>query len=213
MKTQDNALTAKLNITFLSKNNIVLKLIFALVFTLAMAASANVSIYTPVSPVPITLQTMTVLLSGIFLGSKFALISQIGYLMIGTAGFSVFAGFKSGAAALSGATGGYLLGFVFAAYITGYIFENFENIIKEKIYLTLIACLTGLSVIYFLGYIHLFGLLSSVYHGIALKILAVKAFDMAVKPFILIEFMKFFMVIDSAVIWKINIRKNIAKKS
>jgi len=208
----ENTLTTKLNKSYIGINNTILKLFFSLAFAFAMAASANVFIYIPITPVPITLQTLTVLLSGIFLGSRFALISQVEYLMLGIMGLPVFAGFKSGPAALVGPTGGYLIGFVFAAYIAGYIFENFANIIKEKIYLLLAACLTGLAVIYFCGYIHLFGYLAAISHGAGFRTLAIKTFNLAVKPFVLIEFIKFFIVIDSAVIWKINIQKKQHKK-
>ena len=211
MNTSENILTTKLNKSYIIKN--ILKLFFASAFAFAMAASANVFIYTPISPVPITLQTLTVLFSGIFLGSRFAFISQLEYLILGIMGLPVFAGFRSGPATFLGVTGGYLIGFVFAAYITGYIFENFGNKIKEKICLTLAACLIGLAVIYLFGYIHLFGYLSTIYHGMEFKSLAIKTFDLAVKPFILVEFIKFFIVIDSAVIWKINILKKPAKES
>lgn len=211
MKTHESISTVKLNTIFIDKNNIVFKLIFALAFVLAMAASANIFIYTAISPVPITLQTITVLLSGIFLGSRFALMSQTAYLLIGIIGFPVFAGFRSGPVAITGVTGGYLLGFVFAAYITGYIFENFENIVKEKTYLIIAACMSGLFIIYFLGYVHLFGLLYSGCRQAAFKTLALRVFDIAVKPFVTIELIKLFIAVDSVLIWKANITKNVTK--
>ncbi|MCX6384420.1 MAG: biotin transporter BioY [Actinobacteria bacterium] len=206
-------LTARINSKIIKKNNFLIKLAFTFAFAITMAVSANTFIYIPVTPVPITLQTLTVLISGIFLGSKFAFLSQLQYLMLGIIGFPVFAGFKSGIYTLLGPTGGYLIGFVFAAYVTGYIFENFSKNIKDNLYLSLISCMSGLIVIYLSGYIHLFGYLSSVMGSTAVKTLALKTFDLAVKPFILVEFIKFFIIIDSAAIWKLNSHHNFPGKN
>ena len=104
----------------------------------------------PTEPIPFTLQTLFVLLSGAFLGKKDGFIAQSIYLMLGAMGLPVFAGPIAGIAKLFGPTGGYLLSFPFAAFITGYFFK------KESSIFTLIgAALLATFTIYFFGIMHL----------------------------------------------------------
>ena len=77
----------------------------------------------PFGPVPITGQTFAVLMIGALLGSRRGALAVLAYLAQGLAGLPVFA-MVSGPAALLGPTGGYLLGFVPAAYITGMLAEK-----------------------------------------------------------------------------------------
>lgn len=88
-----------------------------------IAISAQITINLPFSPVPITAQTLAVLLAGLFLGKNLGAASVAAYLAQGAAGLPVFAGGKSGLAALFGPTGGYLFGFLAAAYIVGMLSE------------------------------------------------------------------------------------------
>ncbi len=69
----------------------------------------------PIGEVPFTLQTFAVAAVGGLLGPKRGTAAILAYVLMGLVGIPVFAGFKAGAAALMGATGGYILGFVFAA--------------------------------------------------------------------------------------------------
>lgn len=71
------------------------------------------------TPVPLTLQTFFVLLSGALLGRRLGTISQISYLFLGFLGFSIFTGTGSGSFYLLGPTGGYLFGFAAAAFFIG----------------------------------------------------------------------------------------------
>lgn len=73
----------------------------------------------PISPVPITLQTMVVTLAGLILGPRYGAASVLLYLLAGLIGLPVFAGGKSGLAAFLGPTGGYLIGFVICAIMCG----------------------------------------------------------------------------------------------
>lgn len=75
----------------------------------------------PTYPVPYTLQTMFVLLSGAFLGPYLGALSQFIYLGLGSVGLPVFAGPTAGFVKLLGPTGGYLLAFPISAFITGYL--------------------------------------------------------------------------------------------
>ncbi len=74
--------------------------------------------------VPITLQTFGVLLAGAVLGSRRGGLAVLLYLVVGAAGLPVFAGGKAGLGVLTGPTGGYLIGFVLAAFLCGFIVER-----------------------------------------------------------------------------------------
>jgi len=89
-----------------------------------IALSAQIAIPVPFSPVPITLQTFAVLLVGAFLGSRLGVLSIFAYLLEGSLGLPVFAQAHTGIVHLVGPTGGYLLGFIPAAFITGLVAER-----------------------------------------------------------------------------------------
>ena len=93
-------------------------------FAIATALSAHVRIPLPFTPVPITLQTLVVLLAGLTLGAGGGAASQTLYLGAGLAGLPVFA---AGAGAVFGPTGGYLIGFALAAAVAGAIARRRED--------------------------------------------------------------------------------------
>jgi biotin transport system substrate-specific component len=90
-----------------------------LAFALLTALGAFVRIPLPFTPVPITLQTFFVLAAGIYLGSRDAAFSQLGYLALGAVGLPVFAGGGAGFGHFLGVTGGYLIAFPIAAALVG----------------------------------------------------------------------------------------------
>ncbi len=83
------------------------------------AVCAQIGFYLPGNPIPVTLQVFAVVSCGMALGGRLGAISQIEYLVAGAVGAPVFAGFRGGLGALAGPTGGYLVGFIAAAYVTG----------------------------------------------------------------------------------------------
>lgn len=95
-----------------------------LIGSLLIGILAQISIPIPFSPVPITGQTIGVVLVGGVLGSKRGAISIICYLLEGSFGLPVFANMKAGAHVLIGPTGGYLWGFIVAAFLIGYLKEK-----------------------------------------------------------------------------------------
>lgn len=90
-------------------------------FALLTWAGARIAVPLPFTPVPGTLQTLAVLLSGLFLGARGGAASQLLYLSMGLAGIPVFALPGAGPGYLLGPTGGYLVGFAAAAWVTGWI--------------------------------------------------------------------------------------------
>lgn len=93
-------------------------------FSLLIALAAQVSIPLPFTPVPVTLQTFMVVLAGALLGSRRGAAVVLLYLAEGFAGIPVFSLGRAGFAHLLGPTGGYLVGFVAAAWLTGFLVER-----------------------------------------------------------------------------------------
>ncbi len=116
-------------------------------FILATALGAYVRIPVGGSPVPITLQTFFVLLSGAALGRRLGAFSQFGYLVLGASGLPIFQGASFGAPYLLSPTAGYLVGFIFAAYLTGRMIE-FKPSDMKWIFVSFLA---GSLVIYAFG--------------------------------------------------------------
>ena len=89
---------------------------------LLIALSAKLQI--PFWPVPMTLQSLAVLLAGLCLGPCLGGLAVAAYLLAGAAGLPVFAGTRSGLAVLTGPTGGYLAGFLLAVLLVGALAER-----------------------------------------------------------------------------------------
>jgi len=89
-------------------------------FAVLTALGAQVAIPLPHTPVPMTLQTLVVLLAGVTLGPRLGLASMAFYLLLGLAGHHVFAENRWGLHTLVGCDGGYLLGFLLAQPVIGW---------------------------------------------------------------------------------------------
>jgi biotin transport system substrate-specific component len=115
------------------------------------AASAQISIPLPFTQVPLTLQPTVVLLGGLALGSRLGSASQVLYLMAGIAGLPVFAPSPEllpGALRLLGPTGGYLMAYPAAAFVTGYLAERG---LDRRYATSVVAMLAGLLIVYAAG--------------------------------------------------------------
>jgi biotin transport system substrate-specific component len=124
------------------------KIILAFAGSIILALLAQLRIPVPFSPVPITGQTLGVLLLGGILGSKIGTLSVVFYIFEGFSGLPVFAGIGAGPTYLLGPTGGYLIGFIPGAFLTGYIVENFGEV---QFYKSFIAALMGSTAIFVFG--------------------------------------------------------------
>ncbi len=116
-------------------------------FALLTALAAQVRIPLPFTPVPITGQTFAVLLSGAVLGSTAGAASQGLYLLLGLF-LPFYAGGASGWEYATGATGGFLMGFVVAAWVVGQLAERRQD---RDVGTAIPAFLTGTVVIYLFG--------------------------------------------------------------
>ena len=124
--------------------------ILAIIGSFVVAALAQISV--PLWPVPITGQTFGVLIVGMALGSKLGMLSLTLYMLEGICGLPVFANFSSGPGVIVGPTGGYIIGFIFAAGAIGYLAERKWD---RSILSTALAMLIGNIILYIPGLIWL----------------------------------------------------------
>jgi biotin transport system substrate-specific component len=174
---------------------ILVKFSLSLVFVILMWISANSFVYLPFTPVPVTMQVFTVLFCAISLGKTWALVSQLEYLMLGLAGFPLFAGFKSGMAVLLGPTGGYVIGFAAAAFVAGFVYKKLSGKIGGSGFDVFISCVCGLAVIYTCGCIQLAGFLSLSSNLPVGAMLILNAFKAGVLPFIIFDLLKIMAIV------------------
>jgi len=124
------------------------QLVWMMGFTMLTAIGAQIEI--PSTPVPFTLQTFFVLLSGVILGKRNGAISQLLYLSAGIIGAPVFSGFGFGVAKIVGPTGGYLLSFPVVAFIVGLLVERLRTYWGVSA-----SMLFGMFVLFAFGTLHL----------------------------------------------------------
>jgi biotin transport system substrate-specific component len=122
-----------------------------LFITALTAAAAQISVPLPFTSVPLTLQPMVVLVGSLALGARLGAVSQILYLAAGIAGLPVFAASATlppGALRLLGPTGGYLMAYPLAAFVTGYLAERGFD---RRYVTSVLAMLAGLAIIFTSG--------------------------------------------------------------
>ena len=146
------------------------QLVLVLAGSMLLAASAQFKMVIPFSPVPVTGQTLVVLMIGLAYGSRLGAVTVLAYIFAGLRGLPVFAGGKSGWVVMAGPSGGYLVGFLAAVFVTGLLAERGMG---RNILSTALAMLAGNMVIYLFGYAWLASLIGP---G--------KAFVFGVQPFL-----------------------------
>lgn len=147
-------------------------------FALLTAAAAQISFPLPWTPVPVTGQTFAVLLTGAVLGWKAGAASQLLYVALGAVGLPFYADGASGWKVVSGATGGYLVGFVVAAALIGYLAERGQD---RSLVTSVPAMLAGTAIIYLFGVTWL---------AHSLGVSATKAMELGLVPFVVGDALK-----------------------
>ena len=145
-------------------------------FFVLTALGAFVRIPLPWTPVPVTLQTLFVLLGGLALGGGLGSFSGLAYLGIGALGLPIYAGAAGGFGVLAGPTGGYLIAFPIASWVVGRAAGREAGWLRASL-----ALLLGTLVIYILGAGNL---------AIILNCGPVKALQLGVMPFVVGDALK-----------------------
>jgi biotin transport system substrate-specific component len=143
---------ATLRLAVFPRSGLLVDALLALSGAAFVGLAAQVSFHLGFTPVPITGQTFAVLLVGAAYGSVLGAASLSLYLLLGLAGVPWYSEQKHGWEVFSGATGGYIVGFVIAAALTGFLAEQGWD---KKFSSSIAAMLTGSVVIYACGVIWL----------------------------------------------------------
>jgi biotin transport system substrate-specific component len=185
--------------------NSILKAVGVATFVILTAVSAKVKIPLPFTPVPITLQVFFVLLSGSVLGSNLGALSQGIYIFLGLIGLPVWSGEGSGWQYLFGSTGGYLIGFIAAAYVVGMLTLKKDS--KKGITHILFPFIgygAGVILIYVLGCLWL-AIWANLFNGLSWDVATV--LQKGALPFIAADILKAFAAV--LVLWMGRWLKNL----
>lgn len=131
-------------------------------FTALIAIGAFIRI--PVPTVPFTLQFLFTTLAGLLLGPRLGAISVSAYVILGLIGLPIFSG-GGGPSYLLQPTFGYLIGFIFGSYWTGYIVQTRKRLSFKFFF---VASIIGLLIVYFFGLLY-FYFISNIYLGKSLS--------------------------------------------
>ena len=142
------AQAATLRLAVLPRSGLLADALLVVGGTAFVALAAQVSIGLGFTPVPLTGQTFAVLVVGAALGSTRGALSMLLYAVVGVAGVPVYADHRHGWSVFSGATGGYIVGFVVAAAVTGWLAERSWD---KRFSTSISAMLTGSVIIYICG--------------------------------------------------------------
>jgi biotin transport system substrate-specific component len=155
------------------------KVVLAFGFACLTGFLAQVRFYLPYTPVPVTAQVFAVLLSGVILGKWYGGLSQGLYAGIGAAGLPWFNGLKGGMDVLSGVTGGYIIGFIAAALVIGWLTDRY---VRCRSFIGLFSImLLGIALIYLFGVVQLL---------LVLGVNAQRAIELGALPFIGVDVYK-----------------------
>lgn len=145
--------------------------------SLILALSADVCV--PIQPVPLSLQSLAVLLTGACLGRKLGSLAIVEYLLLGATGLPFFAEGHGGVEVLTSASAGYLYGFIASAYIAGIAAEKGYD---RRFWSGLIAFALAHQIIFAFGILYL---------ASYLHISLIEAFKVGYLPFAGFDLLKF----------------------
>ena len=123
-------------------------MVFTALFAALICVAAPFSIQ--VGPIPISLATFAIYLTGAILGGKRGMVATIVYIMLGAVGLPVFSGFRGGFGVLFGPTGGYIIGYIPLVLITGIFAEMNAKKINRAV-ITFIGMILATAALYTFG--------------------------------------------------------------
>jgi biotin transport system substrate-specific component len=139
------------------RNKTILSLTFTALFAALISAGAIIAI--PIGPVPIALQNLFTLLSGMVLGPLLGTAAVALFIAAGAVGLPVFANTSAGLARIMGPTGGYMLGYLLGAVAAGLILgfprPGVDTPVKIPLWRLIVAAAAGMLVVYVPGLLRL----------------------------------------------------------
>ncbi|MDD2497140.1 MAG: biotin transporter BioY [Desulfitobacteriaceae bacterium] len=150
----------------------------AALFAALTAILSQIAVPLPFTPVPVTLQSLAVFLTAVILGSKRGALAIVLYTLMGLVGLPVFAQGEAGLGVLLGPKGGYIFGFILAAFIIGRIAEKTKELSYIKIFGSMVV---GMIIYYVIGWVQI---------KFVLDISFKEAFSIGVVPFIPFDLIK-----------------------
>ncbi len=129
----------------MKQKNLIYELTTCAIFSALMCIFGPLAV--PIGPVPVSLTNLVIYLAVFLLATKGTTLAFVIYLLLGAVGLPVFSGYSGGLGKLSGPTGGYLIGFIFLAIISGIAFEKS----KGNLIITAIGMVLGTLVTYTFG--------------------------------------------------------------
>jgi biotin transport system substrate-specific component len=145
-----------------------------------MAASGWVSIPIP-GAVPVTLQTFGVVLAALLLAPEWAAASMAIYVFLGAVGVPVFAGGQAGLGVVFGPTGGYITGFILAAYVGALVRTQLTRPGTKQLVADIAAAIVAIAAVYLVGWAQL---------ALVLGLSPLKALGIGVTPFLVPDAVK-----------------------
>jgi biotin transport system substrate-specific component len=145
-----------------------------------MAAAGWVSIPIP-GAVPVTLQTFGVVLAALLLAPEWAAVSMAIYVFLGAIGVPVFAGGQAGLGVVFGPTGGYITGFILAAYVGALVRTRLTRSGSKQLIADVAAAIVAIAAVYLVGWAQL---------ALVLGLSPLKAFGIGVAPFLVPDAVK-----------------------
>ena len=130
------------------------KIVFTALFAALTAVCGFISIPVPGTPIPIVLQNMLVVLTGLMLGPVWGVAATVLFLAAGALGLPVFSGGTGGVARLIGPTGGFLYGYALATLAAGLIAQRPKYGVRTPVLRLVLATVLGFVVMYIPGVLH-----------------------------------------------------------
>lgn len=161
----------------MKKKTKIYKLTLTALLAAVICVLAPIAVPIPVSETPLSLGTFAIYLAGCLLGWKLGTMSVFIYILIGCAGVPVFAGWTAGIGRVVGPTGGYLLGYLAVAFISGWFAEHFE----KKLVMYYVGLVLATTVCYCFG---------TIWMGVTLHLSPKAAIAAGVLPYLLLDAIK-----------------------
>ncbi|MBO6049576.1 MAG: biotin transporter BioY [Spirochaetales bacterium] len=145
----------------MKKENLSKSIVFVALFAAISAISGFLAVPVPGTPVPIVLQNMMVVLSGMLLGPVLGTLSTLLFVVAGILGLPILSGGTGGFAKLMSPTGGFIVGYVISSLVAGLILGRPVYGKKVSIVKTIVAAFTGFVVMYIPGILHFMNIMDA----------------------------------------------------